>query len=219
MRAHKLVTSLREAISAGKYAPGQKLNEEVLSAEYDVSRNTLREAFGTLEGEKLVTRILYRGVFIVSPDADDIRDLYTAREMIEPGVLLWAELIDVDKLAAIVERAHSAGEAGDVRGVADANQEFHRALVDASGSPSLSEIMDQLLARMRLVFLRMLEHHPDFHGPYVDVNETVTQLLRAGDRQAAADALRRSLAETREAVAEQITQLPPAGDESRSGWL
>lgn len=219
MRAHKLATSLREHISAGKYAPGQKLNEEVLSAEYAVSRNTLREAFGTLEGEKLVTRILYRGVFIVSPDAEDIRDLYTAREMIEPGVLLWAELIDVDKLAAIVERAHAAGEAGDVRGVADANQEFHRTLVKAAGSPSLSEIMDQLLARMRLVFLRMLEHQPDFHGPYVDVNETVTQLLRAGDRAGAADALRRSLAETREAVAEQITLLPPAGDESRSGWL
>ena len=29
MRAHNIVASLREAISAGRYAPGQKLNEEV----------------------------------------------------------------------------------------------------------------------------------------------------------------------------------------------
>nr|WP_290198290.1 hypothetical protein [Corynebacterium guangdongense] len=28
------MASLRKAISAGRYAPGQKLNEEVLSAEY-----------------------------------------------------------------------------------------------------------------------------------------------------------------------------------------
>ncbi len=219
MRAHNIVASLREAISAGRYAPGQKLNEEVLSAEYEVSRNTLREAFGTLEGEQLVTRILYRGVFIVSPDADDIRDLYAAREMIEPAVLLWAERIDVDALADVVARARTAESAGDVRGVADANQEFHRLLVASAGSPSLSEIMDQLLARMRLVFLEVLEHHPDFHDPYIDVNEQVTELLRAGDRAAAAEVLKGSLAATREDVAERISLLPPSRDESRSGWL
>ena len=219
MRAHNIVASLREAISAGRYAPGQKLNEEVLSAEYGVSRNTLREAFGTLEGEQLVTRVLYRGVFIVSPDADDIRDLFAAREMIEPAVLLWGEHLDVDALAAVVSRARAAESAGDVRGVADANQEFHRLLVASAGSPSLSEIMDQLLARMRLVFLRVLAHQPDFHDPYIDVNEKVTDLLRAGDRAAAAETLQESLGRTREDVAERVSLLPPSGDESRSGWL
>lgn len=219
MRAHNIVTSIREAISAGEYSPGQKLNEEVLSARYSVSRNTLREAFGTLEGEKLVVRVLYRGVFIASPDADDIRDLYTAREMIEPAALLWSEHLDLDALAAIVSQARAAAASGEIPAVADANQEFHRQLVRGVGSPSLLENMDQLLARMRLVFLRMLEHQPGFHRPYVDVNSSIVELLRRGDRSGAAERLKASLQATREDVVKRLEALPPAGDDSRSGWL
>ncbi|MDR7328397.1 FCD domain-containing protein [Corynebacterium guangdongense] len=139
-------------------------------------------------------------MFIISPNAHGIRDLYAAREMIEPAVMLGAEQLNVDVLADVV---------------ADANQQFYRLLVASAGSPSLSEIMDQLLARMRLVFLRVLQHQPDSHDPYLDVNETVTELLRASDRAAAAETLRKSLGATRE----RVSLLPPFGDESRSGWL
>lgn len=219
MRAHHIVASIRESISAGEYAPGQKLNEETLSTKYGISRNTLREAFGTLEGEKLVVRILYRGVFITSPDANDIRDLYTAREMIEPAALLWAEHLDIDELASIVSRARAAAARGDIPAIADANQEFHRQLARGVDSPSLLEIMDQLLARMRLVFLRMLEHQPDFHLPYIDVNASVVDLLQRGDHSGAAERMKASIRATREDVVKRLAELPPAGDDSRSGWL
>lgn len=76
-----------------RYLPGDKLNEVEVAAQYDVSRNTLREAFATLAAEQLLVRIPNRGVFIATPDVEYIMDLYRARAIIKPagayGVNPW----------------------------------------------------------------------------------------------------------------------------------
>ncbi|WP_309484093.1 GntR family transcriptional regulator [Pseudarthrobacter sp. NS4] len=44
---------LRARIAAGQLMPGSKLSEQLLSAALGVSRNTLRQAFTTLTGDRL----------------------------------------------------------------------------------------------------------------------------------------------------------------------
>ena len=187
---------LRERISRGELLPGAKLAEQVLAEQLDVSRNTLREAFGTLAAESIVTRVPNRGVFVVRPDAEDIREIFRVRRLLEPAALLWGE-VDEAALAGLADISGSVAaalEARDVRAMARADQQFHGAIVALAGSPSLSTVMDQMLARMRLVFNRMSDAS-DFHTAYAARNLDLVALLRAGRRDEVATELRAYLDE------------------------
>lgn len=183
-----VAAQLRQAIADGRLAPGAKLAEEELREALGVSRNTLREAFATLSTERVVTRIPNRGVFVSHPTPDDIREIYRVRRLVEPAALLWAPRQPTAELAAIVRRARAAAAARDVPAMAGANQDFHRALVASAGSERLDALMDQVLAEMRLVFATM-GSDPRFHAPYVEENAKILELLEAGEKAAAAEAM------------------------------
>ncbi|QCU77236.1 GntR family transcriptional regulator [Citricoccus sp. SGAir0253] len=186
---------LRERISEGHLLPGAKLPEAALAEALAVSRNTLREAFTTLAAESIVRRVPNRGVFVASPDAEDIREVYRVRRMLEPAALLWGERwgapdSPVERaLPALLERIRAAQQAGDGAGMADANQQLHGAIVAMSGSSTLSTAMDRTLARMRLVFHGMPDA-AEFHARYAARNLELIRLLREGRREEAATALR-----------------------------
>lgn len=209
MRAQSIAAALRQAVSAGEYSPGEKLNEVIVAEKMGISRNTLREGFAGLAAEGIIDRIPHRGVFIASPTAADVLSLFRARAVVETGAVLWGTELDVDALDRIVSTAEAA-ETADVESVdsvdsaaaiALANQEFHRTLVGAAGSALLDEEMDRLLARMRLVFLTVERVRPNLHGDFVAVNRQIVTMLRDGDRDAAAAMLRASLVETGETLA------------------
>ncbi len=215
MRAQSVAAALRQAVSAGEYSPGEKLNEVIVAEKMGISRNTLREGFASLAAEGIIDRIPHRGVFIASPTAADVLSLFRARAVVEPGAVLWGTELDVDALDRIVSTAEAA-ETADVESVdsvdsvesvdsaaaiALANQEFHRTLVGAAGSALLDEEMDRLLARMRLVFLAVERVRPNLHSDFVAVNRQIVTMLRDGARDAAAAMLRASLVETGETLA------------------
>ncbi|CAM3911487.1 GntR family transcriptional regulator [Corynebacterium frankenforstense] len=200
IRADAAATRLRREISAGDFAPGEKLNEVAVAARLGVSRNTLREAYAMLAAEGVVERIPYRGVFLVTPTPADVDDLYRVRATVEPACLLWGDDPDTAELQGIVAEARESLEAGDLAAVAACNQRFHRRIVATSGAPSLAEFSDRMLARMRLVFLLVTRFEPDFHADYVEQNARVTELVAAGDREGAAAALRESLLATAQRI-------------------
>lgn len=196
---------LRGMIADGVLPPGAKLSEQKVAAELGISRNTLRESFSMLAAEGLVRRVPHRGVTVAEPTAEDVRDLYAARLVLEPEALLRGELDDaaVGRLRSVVTTALDAVAAGDVPGMSDANQRFHRELVAAAGSATLLTEMDRMLARMRLVFHAM-SGDSGFHARYAQDNAEVLEALGTGDREAAARLLRRSLENARDEVLEQL---------------
>ena len=198
------LTALRERISAGLWEPGEKVNEQELAATLGVSRNTLREAFAAASGDGIITRVPNRGVFISSPGIADVRDIYGARAALEPAALQWGRDLDVGLLSQIVTATEEARGRGDRHAVADANQRFHREIVAGLGSPALDETMARLLARMRLVFVRVLAAEPDFHAPYVDENRQVVGLLQARERAEAAGLLRTMIMRTGDRLADLL---------------
>ncbi|MDQ0661608.1 DNA-binding GntR family transcriptional regulator [Arthrobacter ulcerisalmonis] len=186
-----IASVLRSRIAAGELTPGSKLSEQALSTSLGVSRNTLRQAFTILAGESMVTRIPNRGVFVASPGAEEVREIYRIRRTIEPAAVLWGGLSPkiLEDMETIVQRAQDARNAGSVTDMADANQALHRAVVGLTGSATLQELMDRVLAEMRLVFHAMASA-PDFHSHYVERNVELVKRLRAGEREEAAAGLR-----------------------------
>ncbi|MGI5131772.1 GntR family transcriptional regulator [Pseudonocardia sp. CA-107938] len=189
--AERAANAVREEVVEGRLRPGTRLPDTELAEALGVSRNTMREAMSQLVTERVLVRHPNRGVYVATPEVDDVRDVYRARRLIERAALRWGQDLDAVRLAALraaVTEGQEAVAAGDWTGVASANQHFHRALVGLAGSPRLEQQMALLLAEMRLIFHRMPGVR-EFHEPFVGGNDGICSLLEAGDREGAERAL------------------------------
>lgn len=188
--AERVADAVREYIVEGHLRPGARLPEQWITSKLDVSRNTAREAMSQLVIERVLVREPNRGVFVARPDRAAVREIYRARRAIEPGAVRYGDG-DADGVAAVRaavdEGRHAAGD-GRWDDLASANQHFHRALVALAGSPRLDQQMALLLAEMRLVF-HLKPGVREFHEPYLGRNAHICDLLEAGNRAAAADAV------------------------------
>lgn len=186
MRVQSVERAIQLAISAGDFLPGERLVEADLTQRFGISRNTLREAYAALVSQGLLRRIPNRGVFLTSPDADRIRDIYRARLALEPAALRTGDL-DLSVLDSIVRRAEAAEEKKDWREVGSLNQEFHRTIVASLGSDLLDETMEHILALMRLAFLTVTEFDGSFHEEFVSGNRRTVETMRTEGNEAAAE--------------------------------
>ena len=126
----RVADALREQISGGKFPPGARLREEAVAEALQVSRNTVREAFVELTGDRLVVREPNRGVFVATLTATDVMDIIAARRIIEVAAVRNGGspvLLANARLAA--SEGMAARDAGDDDAAARADRHFHRALV------------------------------------------------------------------------------------------
>lgn len=79
----QVVQTLREAITNGRFIPGEKLVERELCEMLEISRTSLREALRQLEAEKLITTKLHRGPTVAVMTREDAKDLYAIRALLE----------------------------------------------------------------------------------------------------------------------------------------
>ena len=70
-RYHQIAQALRERISAGRIAPGERLdNQRRLAHGFGVTLMTLRQALEVLERDGLITRRHGLGTFVSAPSVD-----------------------------------------------------------------------------------------------------------------------------------------------------
>lgn len=189
--AQKVADMLRERVLDGELAPGLRLSEEAIGGALGVSRNTLREAFRLLTRDRLLVHEHSRGVFVRRPSADDVRDLYAARRVIECGSLrLWNDVTEAQREAvrAPVRQAVARAEKNDWTRAGQANIQFHRAIVGLARSTRLSDESDRLFAELMLAF-RVAQEINDFYQTYVPWNRRIVELLNNGAVDQAVDQL------------------------------
>lgn len=186
-QAERVADLLRTFVIDGELAPGVRLSEEKLSRKYEVSRNTLREAFRLLSRERLLVHHMHRGVFVNRPTSEDVRDLFNARRSLElPAVRgaagATAELVRA--VGAAVDEGERARAQEDWWRMGSANMRFHEALAALAGSARINEFMRQVLAETRLVF-HVMAAPREFHDPYLKWNRRIHLALAEGDADTA----------------------------------
>ncbi|MFC9335740.1 GntR family transcriptional regulator [Arthrobacter sp. NPDC057009] len=159
----KIADLLRERIVDGYFAPGQQVNEAQVSAQLNLSRGPVREALQRLSQEGLLVSKPNRGVFVVELTADDVDEIYGAREIIELGA---AELIanqsggkrnkTASRLKKIASRLTEAATSDDWQKVRKLDLEFHTTLVSESGNSRLLRAYTTL-ATEALICMKNLE--------------------------------------------------------------
>ena len=130
------MTEIRRAVVMGTLKPGEKLTENRLSAELNVSRPTIREALTQLAQEGLLVQEPYRGLRVADLDSDAIMDIAWTRVALD---MLAAEGILADPSGRRLARVQAAWEEyerlpfdADPFEAHEAHIAFHRAIWAAS---------------------------------------------------------------------------------------
>lgn len=150
--AEEVAGVLREMIMSGRLAPDTPMRETSLSAEFEVSRRTLRDALGVLEHEGLVRHHRHKGSRVTQFEADDIRDLYRARRAMEVAAaraVRQAPQSAKDALRKAIDRLGEAIQAGSAPEVVARDLEFHQAVVGLLRSDRLDRFFGTIAVEMR----------------------------------------------------------------------
>jgi len=210
----RVYRTLREQILQGTYKPGQKLNLDQLARDLNVSNTPIREATARLERLGLVETVPYVGPKIKRLGVAQLQDIYDVRIVLEElAVRLVAERDEPDLfngMAAALELQARACTGDDPQAVIEADRAFHDALVEASGNSVLLEMLPNLSDRTRL----LLElNRPPSEGMDkaaalrgLQGHTRIFDALRKGDRDAAAQELRRELTRGKERLVAQMTK-------------
>lgn len=182
-----IARKLHNAIANGDFAPGAQLTESGLAADLGVSRGPLREAMQRLTAEGLLVSHRNRGLFVVSMDDDDIRDMYIARTAVERAaierVIARAEPDAVSALTRAVSAMREFVAEPNGAGMAEADMHFHQILVESAGSQRLSRLHETILVETRMCLRAM-------RGTYASGKERIDEHQALVDAIAAGDAPR-----------------------------
>ena len=79
--------ALRKAILAGNFQQGEELTQDAIATRYKVSRIPVREAMRRLEAEGLITFHANRGAVVTRLTAEDVREIYELRMLLEGDLI------------------------------------------------------------------------------------------------------------------------------------
>ena len=173
-----VVNILRAAILDGRFPPGAQLREVAIANELGVSRAPLREALTVLAESGLVSRIPFRGSFVATVSSQQIAEIASLRNKLEPmAIELAIPHLGKRQLRALtddVETMQAAADEGDMAKSIDAHMGFHRRLYEYSQHDLLLSIWLSWEAQLQL-FLSL------DHQAFEDLHELAAAHLRLLD--------------------------------------
>ena len=141
---------VRNRILKGEYYIGEKIKETVISAELNVSRTPIREAFKQLSEEGLLDYVPNRGCFAKGFTKRDVADIYTVRESLEKIAVTWAcERItddEIERLSEQFELMEFYTMKRDAKRILDLNNAFHGIIYEAARSRFLAQVLNSYKA-------------------------------------------------------------------------
>lgn len=140
---------IREAIVAGRLAPGQRLKEEELARELGMSRTPIREALLILQSDGLVESYPRRGAVVRSYAVEDLDDVYQLRAVLEGHAARRAatriSTEDIRRLEGSCERFEQLRAADDLQDLVKENLFFHNVILDAAESTRLRGLVRKVI--------------------------------------------------------------------------
>ena len=162
--ASYVTEAIRSGILERRYPLGSRLDQQTLADELGASIIPVRESLRQLEAEGLVQITPRRGAFVVSPSADEVREVYRLRELFEAfatkeavPALTAQDLAEMDALLEEMDAA--SNDASDTW--SRLNQTWHFKLYGGAQMPLLMQFISTLWDRCRLtshVYARDLSH-------------------------------------------------------------
>ncbi|GAK03655.1 transcriptional regulator, GntR family [Geomicrobium sp. JCM 19037] len=203
---------MRQALITGKYKPGDRLTEEALTEEFQVSRTPIRSALKQLEFDGLITP-LRRGYVARSFSRKDIRQIYDVRSLLEGYAASLSAIHrtdeDLDNMYAANAAFYSTiteqedNKIEHIQAILQKNHQFHQAVIRASQDPHTEDLIRKVVV-LPLVFhsffwFQQRELEQSFH-----LHEVIIAAIKDQDSARARSAMHEHIYQGRDRVLEQL---------------
>ncbi len=173
---------IRQWLSVGRFLPGERLKIRQVAAELGVGVMPVRAALQRLAAEGALVNSPHCGVAVPRLSRAEFDDVLQVRllvegEAAERGTLRLTEA-EQGRLVALSKSMRVAVDAADAKSYLDANEDFHRLLYSAAGSPTLMGLIEAVWLKVGPISNQLFDE-PDAVPLLNDAHEdAVTALLR-----------------------------------------
>lgn len=188
LSADQIYERLLAAVAEHRLPPSTQLVEDRLAKIFDVSRTKIREAIGRLVVERIAIDIPNRGAFIASPSAQEAREVFAVRRLVEAEIVrLVCAKAGARQIATL--RAHVAKEArtratDKPHRMIPLSGEFHVLLAEMAGNSILLRTLRELESLTSLI-ITLYDAPGERSCPYDDHPLLVDAIeVRDGERAA-----------------------------------
>jgi DNA-binding GntR family transcriptional regulator len=211
--AEQAYSDLRQQIMSGRLPAGHRLLPEELALALAISPTPIKEALVRLDQDGLVAMETRRGAVVRRFTAQDVRDLYEARQLIELHALAqgFAERrIDrcfTERLHAVQAELLAHRALGSEAGLTDAlgqDRAFHRLIVALSPNRTLADWHERVMMQTHTVRVYSLNTYPPER--LAREHAAIVAAIRKGDAAAAHTALQRHLVLSRDEILSRLAE-------------
>ena len=182
-----IVDSRTRAIVEHRLRPGAKLAEQKLADHFGVSRTLVRQALFQLAQNRLIRLEPARGAFVATPSADEARQVFAVRRMLEAEMTrAFVRQVTPGKIKALrehVAQEKRAVDNEDVPGRTELLGDFHVRMAELMGNQVLAELLGELISRCALITLMYQSSHAAEHSN--EEHADIVQALAAKDEERA----------------------------------
>lgn len=189
---------IRRAIQEGRLPTGTHLTETDVAEWLGMSRTPVREAMRKLESEGLLLNEPFRGAMVMRLDAEDVRQLFAVRELLESAAVGWCALnataAEIGAMRDLI--AQEANALADAPALMALNRRFHDAVLDGARNHFLRKAMIGVQASFPLLGDSNLLDEPRAraaHAQHRKILAAIARRDRAGAEAAARAHVRASL--------------------------
>jgi len=189
-RFERIYKAIRDRICLLEYQPGERLGEEELAREFEVSRTPIRRVLSRLESEGLLESRHGVGTFVTDVDIDALSQVFQLR--MELAVLIGKldpiprGEADLARVREILARCDALTKAPDAKVYARINMDFFQELGAMIGNAPLKEISERLYYLTTRIWLKSVPHL-NFKDEIIVFRREVADILAAmevGDLEA-----------------------------------
>jgi DNA-binding GntR family transcriptional regulator len=204
------------AIANGEYAPGDRIREEALAEQFEVSRGPVREALRILEKDAVVRILPNRGAHVTQLSIKEVDDIFEVRRILSGRMIARLDVEEAARLAASMDADIRALDALalDPNGSAayfEASFRLSRVLRESCGNERLAEIL-AALARQTLRYTQLGLATPARRKESARNWRTLQKAMKAGDLEAAAAAAEKLIEDSRREAVRQLEARQAAAD-------
>jgi DNA-binding GntR family transcriptional regulator len=196
------------AIANGEYGPGDRIREETLAEQFEVSRGPVREALRILEKDSVVRILPNRGAHVTQLSAKEVGDIFEIRRNLSAAMVARLTAQEAGALAAQIDADVRALDtlAQDPDGAAayfDTTFRLSRVLREGCTNERLAEILASL-ARQTLRYTQLGLATPARRRESARNWRSMLKALKAGDLGAAAEATEKLIEDSRREAVKQL---------------
>ncbi|MEJ8859650.1 GntR family transcriptional regulator [Variovorax robiniae] len=197
------------AIASGEYAPGDRIREESLAEEFEVSRGPVREALRLLESDSVVRILPNRGAHVTQLSIKEVGDVFEIRRTLSGAMIARLSAEEAVTLATTLEAdikaldALAQDPASDAAAYFDVSFRLARTLRDSCGNERLAEILSSL-ARQTLRYTQLGLATPARRKESARNWRAMQKALKAGNVEVAAESVEKLIEDSKREAVRQL---------------